>query len=194
MIMKCSSNALTRNYSTCQRKPRHSMLSVVMLPLTSHSSAPTLLNNRLPCYPPSQKTMGVSPWMNATVGPSEARRAPSLRSRTGSFGGVSKEGTSVKSTEKRKDAIGVNPWRLHFLPWLLSSKGFSFCMSPWPSSVELFTPVDNPVSKFTIFSVVHPVPRTYARGFGALPFGEVRNIHPRTHVRSVLWFGVKLLA
>ncbi len=25
---------------------------------------------------------------------------------------------------------------------------------------------------------VNPVPRTYVRGFGALPFGEVRNIHP----------------
>jgi len=41
--------------------------------------------------------------------------------------------------------------------------------------------------------VVNPVPRTYVRGFGALPFGEVRNIHPRTHVRSVLWFGVNKL-
>ena len=39
---------------------------------------------------------------------------------------------------------------------------------------------------------VNPVPRTYVRGFGALPFGEVRNIHPRTHVRGVLWYGVKI--
>ena len=37
---------------------------------------------------------------------------------------------------------------------------------------------------------VNPVPRTYVRGFGALPFGEVQNIHPRTHVRGVLWYGV----
>ena len=43
--------------------------------------------------------MGVSPWMNATVGPSEARRA--------------KEGASVDSAEGRKDITGVNPWRLH---------------------------------------------------------------------------------
>ena len=38
---------------------------------------------------------------------------------------------------------------------------------------------------------MNPVPRTYVRGFGALPFGEVQNIHPRTHVRGVLWYGVK---
>ncbi len=31
---------------------------------------------------------------------------------------------------------------------------------------------------------VNPVPRTYVRGFGALPFGEVRNIHPRTQARA----------
>ncbi len=57
---------------------------------------------------------------------------------------------------------------------------------------------------------VNPVPRTYVRGFGALPVGEVQNIHPeregscrehgsfgvhpRTHVRGVLWDGVKTLA
>jgi len=154
MIMKCSSNPLTRNYSTCQRIPKHSMLSVVMLPLTSRSSAPTLLNNRLPYYPPSQKTMGVSPWMNATVGPFEARRAPGLRSRTSSFGGVGKEGASTDSAEERNDTTGANPWRLCFLSWLLLSKGFSFCMGPWPTGVELSTSVDNPVSKFTTFSGV----------------------------------------
>ncbi len=38
-------------------------------------------------YPPSQKTMCVSPWMNAQGGPAEARRAPGLRSRSGCFGG-----------------------------------------------------------------------------------------------------------
>ena len=38
--------------------------------------------------------------------------------------------------------------------------------------------------------LVNPVPRTYVRGFGAMPFGEVQNIHPRTHVRGVLWYGV----
>ena len=37
---------------------------------------------------------------------------------------------------------------------------------------------------------VNPVPRTYVRGFGALPFGASHNIHPRTHVRGVLWYGV----
>ena len=59
---------------------------------------------------------------------------------------------------------------------------------------------------------VDPVPPTYIRGFGVLPFGEIRNIHPvpigldgakffveqrswngvhsRTQVRGVLWFGV----
>ena len=41
---------------------------------------------------------------------------------------------------------------------------------------------------------VNPVPRTCLRGFGALPFGELQNIHPRTHVRSVLWYGVKKYA
>ncbi len=44
--------------------------------------------------------MGVSSWMNATVGPSEARRA--------------KEDASADSAEERKDTTGVNPWRLHF--------------------------------------------------------------------------------
>ncbi len=43
----------------------------------------------------SQKTMGVCPWMNTTVGPSEARRA--------------KEGTSADAAEERKDTTGVNP-------------------------------------------------------------------------------------
>ncbi len=55
-------------------------------------------------YPPSQKTMGVGPWMNATVGSSEARRA--------------KEGASADSAEERKDTTGVNPWRLHDCHWL----------------------------------------------------------------------------
>ncbi len=50
--------------------------------------------------PPSQKTMGLSPWMNATVGPSEAQRA--------------KEGASADSAEEEmKDTTGVKPWRLH---------------------------------------------------------------------------------
>ena len=40
---------------------------------------------------------------------------------------------------------------------------------------------------------MNPVPRTYVRGSGALPFGEVQNIHPRTHVRGVLWYGVNYL-
>jgi len=45
--------------------------------------------------------MGVSPWMNATVGPSEARRA--------------KEGASADSAEERKETTGVNPWKLHLM-------------------------------------------------------------------------------
>jgi len=43
-------------------------------------------------YPPSQKTMGVSPWMNAHGGPFEARRA--------------KEGASADSAEEMKDIMG----------------------------------------------------------------------------------------
>jgi outer membrane lipopolysaccharide assembly protein LptE/RlpB len=58
--------------------------------------------------------------MNATVGPSEARRA--------------KEGASADSAEERKDTTGVNQWRLHFgavavlfLAFLtLSSCGYHF--------------------------------------------------------------------
>ncbi len=38
---------------------------------------------------------------------------------------------------------------------------------------------------------VNPEPRTYVRGFESRPFGEVRNIHPRTRVPGILWFGVK---
>ena len=38
--------------------------------------------------------------------------------------------------------------------------------------------------------LVNPVPRTYVHGFRTLPFGQVQNIHPRTHVRGVLWYGV----
>ncbi len=37
---------------------------------------------------------------------------------------------------------------------------------------------------------VDPVPPMYVRGFGVLPFGEIRKIHSRTQVRGVLWFGV----
>jgi hypothetical protein len=37
---------------------------------------------------------------------------------------------------------------------------------------------------------VNPVPRTYVRGFGALPLQGVQNIHPRAHARGVLWYGV----
>jgi len=50
-------------------------------------------------YPPSQKTMDESPWMNAQGGPSEARRA--------------KEGASADYAEEMKDTTGVSPWRLH---------------------------------------------------------------------------------
>ncbi len=38
---------------------------------------------------------------------------------------------------------------------------------------------------------VNPVPRTYVRGFGALPLQGSRNIHPRAYARGVLWYGVK---
>ncbi len=57
--------------------------------------------------------MGVSPWMNAQGGPSEAWRAPGLRSRSGRFGGVGKEGASADWPEEMKDTTGVSPWRLH---------------------------------------------------------------------------------
>ena len=50
-------------------------------------------------YPPSQKTMDVSPWMNAQGGPSEARRA--------------KEDASADCAEEMKDTTDVSPWRLH---------------------------------------------------------------------------------
>ncbi len=52
--------------------------------------------------------MGVSPWMNATVGPSEARRA--------------KEGASVDSAEERKGTTGVNPWGFHWIKKLEQSR------------------------------------------------------------------------
>ena len=143
MIMKCSSNPLTENYSTCQRTPKHSMLSGVMLPLTNCSSGPTLLYNCLPYYSPALKTIGVSPWLNATVGPSEARRA--------------KEDTSADSIDERKDTVGLHPWRLYFLPWLLSSRGFSFSTGLWPTLAKLFTGVNKPVDKLTTFSGVKPL-------------------------------------
>ncbi len=38
---------------------------------------------------------------------------------------------------------------------------------------------------------VNPVPRTYVRGFGALPLQGGRNIHPRAYAWGVLWYGVK---
>ena len=128
-IMKCSSIPLAGNYSTCQRITRYSMLPVVMLLLTSPALTPAPLNDHLCYYPPLQKTMGVSPWMNATIGP----------------------------TEERKDTTGINPWRLHFLPWPLSSKGFSSCVGPWSRSVKLFTSVDKHVDKLTPFTGVNPL-------------------------------------
>ena len=51
--------------------------------------------------------------MNVQGGPSEARRAPGLRSRSGRFGGVGKEGASADCAEEMKDTTGVSPWRLH---------------------------------------------------------------------------------
>ncbi len=44
----------------------------------------------------------------------EARRAPGLRSRSGRFGGVGKEGASADCAEEMKDTTGVSPWRLHW--------------------------------------------------------------------------------
>lgn len=38
--------------------------------------------------------------------------------------------------------------------------------------------------------MVNPVPRTYARAFGALPFRKVQNIHALTW-GGFLWYGVK---
>ncbi len=50
-------------------------------------------------HSPSQKTMGVSPWMNALFGPAIT---------------LAKAGAAADSAEKMKDTTGVNPWRLHF--------------------------------------------------------------------------------
>jgi hypothetical protein len=36
-----------------------------------------------------------------------------LRSRSGRFGGVGKEGASADFAEEMKDTTGVSPWRLH---------------------------------------------------------------------------------
>ncbi len=52
-------------------------------------------------YPPSQKATGVNPWMNASRVSSVAL-APGLRSRSGCFGGVGKEG---KLSEQNVDII-----------------------------------------------------------------------------------------
>jgi hypothetical protein len=66
-------------------------------------SCPSTINSlrefSFPFYPPSQKTMDVSPWMNAQGGLSETRRA--------------KEGASADCAEEMKDTTGVSPWRLH---------------------------------------------------------------------------------
>ncbi len=51
--------------------------------------------------PPSQKTTGVSPWMNAGDGPAVA---------------LAEVGASADSAEEMKGTTGVSPWRLHFLP------------------------------------------------------------------------------
>ena len=66
--------------------------------------------------------------------------------------------------------------------------------------------------KIAIHRMLNPVPRTYFRGFSpepqavprcpiastirtrfgirTLPFGQVKNIYPRPHLRGVLWYGV----
>ncbi len=46
-------------------------------------------------------------------GPTEARRAPGLGSRSGRFGGVGKEGASADFVGEMKDMMGLRPWRLH---------------------------------------------------------------------------------
>ncbi len=43
----------------------------------------------------------------------EARRATGLRSRSGRFSRVGKEGASADCAEEMKDTTGVSPWRLH---------------------------------------------------------------------------------
>ncbi|MDP6560344.1 MAG: hypothetical protein QF619_09540 [Candidatus Binatia bacterium] len=55
--------------------------------------------HRILFYPPSQKTMVVSLWMNARGGPAKARRA--------------KVDASADSAEGMKDTPGVSPGRLH---------------------------------------------------------------------------------
>jgi hypothetical protein len=69
-------------------------------------------------YPPSQKTMGVSAWMNATVGPFEARRA--------------KKGASADSAEEMKDITGVSQWRLH-----LKGRNAKGCVLPLLARVPI---------------------------------------------------------
>ena len=61
-------------------------------------------------YPPSQNTMGVSPWMNAECGSSETRRAKEDAS---DFGELSR---TADSAEEMEDTTGVSPWRLHLFP------------------------------------------------------------------------------
>jgi len=65
-----------------------------------------------PLYPPSQKTTGVSPWMNAMADPPTFVGHSRLRSAKAEARRA-KEGASADSAEERKDTTGVNPWRLH---------------------------------------------------------------------------------
>ncbi len=92
-------------------------------------------------YPPSQKTMGLRPWINATVGPSEARRA--------------KEGASADSAEERKDTTGVNPWRLHQLKGPVN---FSVVLSSkYPGRIKM-----NNIAKIMIVAFLALIMGTWA--------------------------------
>ncbi len=61
--------------------------------------------------------------------------------------------TSPSSTP----ALLSNHLRYCFISQLLSSKGFSSCVGPWPSPFKLFTSVDKPVDKLTTFAGVKPL-------------------------------------
>ncbi len=83
----------------------------------------SLLGAAVAIYPPSQKTTGVSPWMNATVGPAVA---------------LAKVGASADSAEEMKDTTGVNPWRLHYhrapgprVQWTLAGASLALVIGCW---------------------------------------------------------------
>lgn len=117
--------------------------------------------------------MDVNLQMNAQGGPSEARRTPGLRSRSGRFGGVGKEGASADCAGEMKDTTVVSPWRLHWFSrtQLLILFYYRFDGSHrsarWPekyliqaSTVEILTNVRNAgtLKRMFLFSVLTRIP------------------------------------